>query len=53
MKNDIFGSSGDFVTGPEISQVYGEVCILFTLGLVNINSKASRYLVLGTVASAA
>ena len=25
MKNDVFGKEGDFITSPEISQVFGEV----------------------------
>jgi hypothetical protein len=26
-ENAVFGSRGDFITSPEISQVFGEVCI--------------------------
>lgn len=26
MKGDVFGSQGDFITSPEISQMFGEVC---------------------------
>jgi hypothetical protein len=28
MKGDVFGSQGDFITSPEISQMFGEVCHL-------------------------
>ena len=27
MKGDVFGQKGDFTTAPEISQVFGEVCV--------------------------
>ena len=27
MKGDVFGVQGDFITSPEISQVFGEVCM--------------------------
>jgi len=26
MKKDVFGQHGDFITSPEISQMFGEVC---------------------------
>jgi hypothetical protein len=26
MKGDVFGAQGDFITSPEISQTFGEVC---------------------------
>ena len=26
MKKDVFGKEGDFITSPEISQMFGEVC---------------------------
>ena len=26
MKKDVFGNQGDFITSPEISQMFGEVC---------------------------
>ena len=28
-KNDVFGQAGDFITSPEISQVFGEVLYAF------------------------
>lgn len=28
MKKDVFGRSGDFITAPEISQLFGEVKII-------------------------
>ena len=27
MKKGVFGARGDFTTSPEVSQVFGEVCI--------------------------
>ena len=30
-KHPVLGSQGDFITSPEISQVFGEVCPLFLL----------------------
>jgi NADH dehydrogenase [ubiquinone] 1 alpha subcomplex assembly factor 7 len=27
MRGDVFGREGDFITGPEISQMYGEVIV--------------------------
>ena len=27
MTKDVFGTSGDFITSPEISQMFGEVCL--------------------------
>jgi SAM-dependent MidA family methyltransferase len=29
MKKDVFGKKGDFITAPEISQMFGEVKIAF------------------------
>lgn len=29
MKKDVFGKKGDFITAPEISQMFGEVKITF------------------------
>lgn len=31
MKRDVFGHSGDFITAPEISQLFGEVMTLSTI----------------------
>jgi NADH dehydrogenase [ubiquinone] 1 alpha subcomplex assembly factor 7 len=31
MEGDVFGKSGDFITSPEISQVFGEVRTIRTL----------------------
>ncbi len=28
MKNDVFGTSGDFTTSPEINQMFGEVSVV-------------------------
>ena len=28
--NKVFGSGGDFITSPEISQVFGEVCLSYS-----------------------
>ena len=33
MKKDVFGRSGDFITAPEVSQLFGEV-ILILLWLI-------------------
>ena len=30
MNSDVFGQAGDFITSPEISQVFGEVLVLQT-----------------------
>ena len=27
MKGDVFGRKGDYITSPEINQVFGEVCM--------------------------
>ena len=29
MHQDVFGVDGDFITAPEISQLFGEVCTIF------------------------
>ena len=39
MKRDVFGKKGDFITSPEISQVFGEVSILYS---VHMAKKLSR-----------
>jgi len=33
MKKDVFNSKGDFITSPEISQMFGEVLLFFLLKL--------------------
>ena len=31
MRKDVFGSKGDFITAPEVSQMFGEVINLSTV----------------------
>ena len=34
MKGDVFGRKGDYITSPEINQVFGEVCMTVHLQCV-------------------
>ncbi|KAG8928837.1 hypothetical protein FRC02_006412 [Tulasnella sp. 418] len=49
MKNDVFGSRGDFITSPEISQVFGELLALWALShwMASGKPSATRMVELG------
>ena len=42
INRDVFGAGGDFITSPEVSQMFGEVIFLFSLMLLHDNVIVSK-----------
>ena len=50
MQGDVFGKGGDFITAPEVCQVFGEVCMPpFDNLILRLNSHVCTCSALGCV----
>lgn len=45
MHSDVFGTQGDFITSPEISQMFGEVNTDWKCGTTGMSINQKKYLV--------